>query len=151
MNLGAGCTYVVWSLLLLVWTPIANWSQARGQTKNGSKDLVEECGRRTVTLPRGSPGSISGVTPRRRTCKRAPGGQACHGARPGTARRIDVATTITISPSLELTTHGKNCWSWAARLVAVKAEGLDGLDPGSRGWLWGCRTSPLWEEGSRSL
>ena len=101
----------VWSWLLL-GTPMAKWSQARGQTKNGSKDLMEDCGRRTVTLPGGSPGSTSGARPRRRTRKRAPGGWACHGARPGTARRSDMATIITTSPSRGLTMHGKNRWGW---------------------------------------
>ncbi|KAI4797561.1 hypothetical protein KUCAC02_025000, partial [Chaenocephalus aceratus] len=39
----------------------------------------------------------------------------------------------------------------AARRVAVKAEGLDGPDPGDRSWLWGRGTSPLWGGRSRSL
>ena len=101
----------VWSWLLLVEAPMANWSQVRGQTKNGSKDLMEDCGRRIVTLPGGSPGSTSGARPRRRTRKRAPGGRACHGAWPGTARRSDMAIiSITTSPSRGLTTQGKNRW-----------------------------------------
>ena len=45
-------------------------------------------------------------------------------------------------------TAGVRC---TARQVAVKAEGLDGLEPCSRGWLWGRGTSPLWEERSWSL
>ena len=63
-----------------------------------------------MTLPGGSPGSTSGARPRRRTRKRVPGGQACHGAWPGTAWRSNVATTITISLSRGLTTHRKNRW-----------------------------------------
>ena len=34
----------------------------------------------------------------------------CHGARPGTARRSDVATIITTSPSRGLASNGKNRW-----------------------------------------
>ena len=52
---------VVWSWLLLVGALMANWSQARGQTKNCSKELMEDCGRRSVTLPGGSLGSTSGA------------------------------------------------------------------------------------------
>ena len=71
---------------------------------------MEDCERRTVTLPGGNLGSTSGARPRMKIHKRAPGGWACHRSQPGTARRSDVATTITTSPSRSLTTHGKNHW-----------------------------------------
>ena len=47
---------VVWSWLLLVGTPMANWSQARGQTKNGSKDPMEDRGRKKSDPTRRKPG-----------------------------------------------------------------------------------------------
>ena len=61
-----GC--VVWSLGLLVGSPMAKWSQVRGQTKNGSQRLHERTGEKEIgggTLPGGSLGPPSGARPRR--------------------------------------------------------------------------------------
>ncbi|KAK5880582.1 hypothetical protein CesoFtcFv8_023595 [Champsocephalus esox] len=89
---------------------MANWSQARGQTKIGSKDLMKETRTRSEdTRPGGSPGSPSGARPRRRTRRRASGGRACHGARPGPARKGNVGNT-SASPSRGPTTYGKHRW-----------------------------------------
>ena len=43
--------------MFLVGSPMANWSQARGQTKIGSKDLIKDDTRSEDTRPGGSPGS----------------------------------------------------------------------------------------------
>ena len=80
--------------------------QVRGLTKIGSKTLMEEHNRMDVTLPGGSPGPPSGARPRRRARRRAPGGRVCHGARPGTARKDDVAHPTPRRP----TTYGENRW-----------------------------------------
>ncbi|KAK5875618.1 hypothetical protein CesoFtcFv8_026682 [Champsocephalus esox] len=88
---------------------MANWSQARGQTKIGSKDLMKDDTGSEDTRPGGSPGSPSGARPRRRTRRRASGGRACHGARPGPARKGNVGNT-SASPSRGPTTYGKHRW-----------------------------------------
>ena len=131
---------------------MANWSQARGQTKNGSKDLMEDCGRRLVSLPGGNRGPLLEPGPE--------GGPASerlvagHATEPGHAQPEKTTWTSSASPLLcpvgsPLTgkTARVRC---AARQVAVKAEGLDRPDPRSRGWIWGCGTSPLLGERSRS-
>lgn len=123
-----GC--VVWSLVLLVGFPMAEWSQARGQTKYGStKDAMEDRGRGKGTQPRGSPGPPFGARPRRRARRRAPSGRVCHGARPGTARRSYVAPTPLhpVGPPLAGRTAGVGC---AATRVAVEVGDLDELDLG---------------------
>ncbi|KAK5850024.1 hypothetical protein PBY51_014310 [Eleginops maclovinus] len=61
------------------------------------------------TRPGGSPGFPSGARPRRRTRQRASGGRACHGARPGTARKSNVGNP-SASPSRGPTTYGKQRW-----------------------------------------
>jgi len=58
---------VVWNLVFLVGSPMANWSQARGQTKIGSKDLMKDDTQSEDTRPGGSSGSPSGARPKRRT------------------------------------------------------------------------------------
>ncbi|XP_045911628.1 uncharacterized protein LOC123974779 [Micropterus dolomieu] len=61
-------------------------------------------GRGGETLPGGSPGPPSGARLRGRARRRAPGGRVCHGARPGSARRSNVAPP---SPSFGPTIHRK--------------------------------------------
>ena len=69
-------------------------------------------------------------------------------AAPGRDSHGEEATWLPPSPLLRPVaspftgrTAGVGC---AARQVAVKAEGLDGPYRGSRSWLWGYGTSPLW-------
>ncbi len=42
------------------------------------------------------------------------------------------------------------CVRCTARKLAVKAEGVDVLDLGGRGWLWEHGTSPSWGGGARA-
>ena len=96
------------SPLLPVGSPKANWSQVRGQTKYGSKYPMENRGVRRETLPRGSLGPTSGARPGRRAREQAPGGWVCHGARPGTARKSNVA--LLPPPSRGPTIRRRNRW-----------------------------------------
>ncbi|KAK5902677.1 hypothetical protein CesoFtcFv8_007911 [Champsocephalus esox] len=68
---------------------------------------MKEQQRSEDTRPGGSPGSPSGARPRRRTRRRVSGGRACHGARPGPARKGNVDNT-SASPSRGPTTYGKH-------------------------------------------
>ena len=113
---------------------MANWSQARGQTKNGSKDPMEVCGRRQVTLPGGSPGPLLEPGP-----EEGPASErlvAGHATEPDQAQPEEA---MWLPPSPLLCPVGSPLTGrtagvkYAARQVAVKAEGLDGRDPGSRG------------------
>ncbi|KAK5906142.1 hypothetical protein CgunFtcFv8_002033 [Champsocephalus gunnari] len=75
----------------------------------GSTDLMKDDTRSEDTRPGGSPGSLSGARPRRRTRRRASGGRACHRARPGPARKGNMGNT-SASPSRGPTTYGKQRW-----------------------------------------
>ena len=145
---------VVWRLAAPGRDSHSKLVSGEGQTKNGSKDLMEDCGRRNSDPARRKPGvhfwsqaqkedpQVSAWWP---GMPRSPAGHS-----PEEATWLSSPSPLLRPVGSPLTgrTAGVGC---TARQVAVKAEGLDGPDPGSRGWLWGCGTSPLWGERSRSL
>ena len=98
---------------------MAEWSQVRGQTKV-YQDPMKEQERGGETLPGGSPGTPSGARPRCRAHRPAPGSRVCHGARPGTAQKGDVAA----SPSLSAPQEGET-----GNNPSCVQQGWDSVDP----------------------
>ena len=136
---------VVRSHVLPVGSPMANWSQVRGQTTYGSKYPMKNRSVRWETLPRGSLRATFRASPRWRAGEWAPGGRVCHGAWLGIARK----TNMTLLPPQS---RGPTILGW----VRCHMSGSGGDEPrdtdlGGRGWLWGHGMSPLLGGRSRRL
>ena len=117
--------------MLPIGSPKANWSQARGQTKYGSKYPMKNGVVRQETLPGGSPGPTSGARPGRRARERAP----CRSATgPGQAQPKRATWHFSlphpVDPQSAGETAGVGC---AATWVAVVVMGLSDPDLGCRG------------------
>ena len=89
---------------------------------------------RSETLPRGSPGPMSGAKPGQRSLEWVSGGRVSHGDWPGTTQISNMAL-----PPPPSRTAGIGC---AAIWVAEVVTGLSNPDLGGRGQLWGHGMSP---------
>ena len=100
--------YVVWDRLLLVGSPMAEWSQVRGHTENGSPKPNEYTSERRRDPARRKPRGPMWSKAQTEGLSAGAWGRVCHGARPGTAQRSNVAPTH--SPSCGSTTCRKTRW-----------------------------------------
>ncbi|KAJ7995721.1 hypothetical protein DPEC_G00247530 [Dallia pectoralis] len=133
--------WVVWSFMLLVGFPKASGLRRGARQRMVHQDPMKDRGKRSETLPGGSPGPPSGARPRRRARKRASGGRVCQGARPGTARTRYVASLS--SSSCGPTTH-RNNRRGRVRCHMGGSEGVGSrrIRPGRQKLALGTGTSP---------